>query len=130
MAAARDGRVVLDWADGTHEFRLAWADLIRLQESCDAGPAWIYEQMANGRWTLEMVEQVILNGLIGAGMPGAQARRLVQQWVHGFPPMQSLLPARTILGVALMGAPEGDDDAPGKFPAAAMSDGATSRAAS
>lgn len=108
---SRDARIDLDWADGAHVFRLAWAQLGELQDKCDAGPYMILKRLEDGSWRIEDVSNVIRLGLIGGGMPPAEALKLVRRYVEARPPMENVIPAHVIMTAALLGAP---DDAPGE----------------
>jgi len=86
----RSARVELDWGDGTYTFRLAWGQLVELQEKCDAGPYVILQRLQTGAW------------------------QKTRAYVEAFPPMENLMPAQGILAAALMGArdePVGEDGA-------------------
>jgi hypothetical protein len=103
---ARDASVAIDWADGTYQFRLAWGELAKLQEACDAGPQVVYNRLHGEAWRIEDIASVIRLGLIGGGMEPAEALRKVRAYVESRPPMENLLTAQAILSVALLGAPE------------------------
>jgi hypothetical protein len=102
----RDARIELDWADGTYPFRLPWGQLAELQEKCDAGPYVILQRLHNGTWRIEDIANVIRLGLIGGGMPPAEALKKTRAYVEERPPMENVVPAQAILGIALMGAPD------------------------
>ncbi|KAA9369563.1 gene transfer agent family protein [Ochrobactrum quorumnocens] len=103
---SRDASISLDFADGTHKFRLAWGQLAELQESCDAGPYIIYERLNNRTWRLNDIRETIRIGLIGGGMTPPAALTLVRRYVEERPPLETLPYAKAILSVALIGAPE------------------------
>ncbi|MCZ7451034.1 gene transfer agent family protein [Agrobacterium rhizogenes] len=111
----RSARIELDWGDGTYTFRLAWGQLIELQEKCDAGPYVILQRLQTGAWQIEDISNVIRLGLIGGGMTAVDALKKTRAYVEAFPPMDNLLPAQGILAAALMGAP---DEAVGEADAA------------
>lgn len=103
---SRDARVDLDWADGTHTFRLAWGQLVELQEKCDAGPYVVLDRIFRGQWKMEDITNVIRLGLIGGGMPPVDALKKVRAYVEDRPPLESVPFAQAILSAGLMGAPE------------------------
>lgn len=103
---SRDGRIELDWADGTHSFRLGWGQLAELQEKTDAGPFVVLQRLHNGQWRVEDVSHVIRLGLIGGGMEPAKALAKVRAYVEARPPMENVLPAQAILSAAVIGAPD------------------------
>lgn len=120
---SRDARIELDWADGTHSFRLAWGQLIELQEQCGAGPYVVLQRLATGQWKMQDISQVIRLGLIGGGMEPAKALKLVRDYVESRPPLENVMLARGVLGTALHGAP---DESPGEAKGEAESASTTS----
>lgn len=121
---SRDAKIgPLDWADGSYEFRLAWGQLIELQELCDAGPFVILDRLSRGTWRMGDIGHTIRLGLIGGGAKPEDALRLVRNYVESRPPMENVMMARGILGVGLQGAP---DEKPGEAEGEAESDTTTS----
>lgn len=110
---SRDASIGLDWADGNYTFRLAWGELIKLQEACDAGPYIVLRRLTTGAWKVEDISSVIRLGLIGGGQTPEKALRLVRDYVETRPPLENLMMARGILAVAIQGAP---DEQPGEAP--------------
>ena len=114
---SRHGDVTLDWADGEYTFRLAWGQLIAVQEACDAGPAHILHRLQTGAWRVQDIEAVLLHGLLGGGVPRDRARMLMRSFVHNAPLAENVAVAQAVLLAALLGAPEAEDAAelpPGK----------------
>lgn len=110
---ARDARIELDWADGTYAFRLAWGQLVELQEKCDAGPYVVLNRLYGGQWKVEDIANVIRLGLIGGGTKPADALRLTRAYVEAYPPLDNVLIAQAVLAAGLQGAPEekvGEDE--------------------
>lgn len=110
----RSARLELDWGDGTYEFRLAWGQLIELQEKCDAGPYIVLQRLQTGAWQMQDISNVIRLGLIGGGLSAIEALKKTRAYVEAFPPLDNLMPAQAILAAALMGAPDetvGEGDA-------------------
>lgn len=103
---SRNASVELDFGDATYAFRLAWAQLIELQERCDAGPYVVLNRLYNGQWKVEDISNVIRLGLIGGGMTPVDALKKVRAYVEERPPLENVLIAQAILAVALQGAPE------------------------
>lgn len=108
---SRDGGLELPWADGDYTFRLAWAELIKLQEAVDAGPFVVLERLGNGQWKVEEISHTIRLALVGGGTEPAKALRLVRDYVESRPPLENLMLARGILAVALHGPA---DETPGE----------------
>lgn len=123
----RDARIALDWADGHYEFRLAWGQLIELQEQCDAGPFVVLNRLTSGQWRMQDIGHTIRLGLIGGGLEPAKALKLTRDYVESRPPLENLMLARGILAAALMGAP---DEPPGEAQGEAASGSTTSPTAS
>lgn len=105
---SRDASVALDWADGTYQFRLAWAQIGELQEKCNAGPFEILRRLSAGTWRVEDISNVLRLGLIGGGMEPIKALKLVRSYVEDRPPMENLLHAQAVISAGLMGAPDED----------------------
>jgi hypothetical protein len=103
---ARDARVDLDWADGTFSFRLAWWQLVELQEKTGCGPYVVFGRLNTGQWRMEDITHVIRLGLIGGGMDPASALQKVRTYVEDRPPLENVLMAQAILSAGLHGAPE------------------------
>lgn len=107
----RDASIELDWADGTYAFRLAWGELEKLQEACDAGPYVILGRLNDGSWRIGDISNVIRLGLIGGGMTPVEALTKTREYVERRPPVENLIFAQAILSAGLIGAPE---EQPGK----------------
>jgi hypothetical protein len=108
---SRDASIELDWADGRHTFRLAWGELIKLQEACDAGPMVVLHRLTGSAWRLEDISATIRLGLIGGGATPEAALKLVRDYVEARPPLENLMLAQGILSVAVVGPP---DEPPGE----------------
>lgn len=104
----RNASVTLAWGDGDYVFRLAWGQLIMLQEACDAGPFVILQRLADSTWRVGDISHVIRIGLIGGGMKPTDALKLVRTYVEDRPPLENLLTAQAILAAGVMGAPDED----------------------
>lgn len=112
---SRDAAIDLDWADGTYRFRLGWGELAELQEKTDAGPYVVLHRLHSHQWRIEDISNVVRLGLIGGGMPPADALKKVRMYVEQRPPLESHQFALAILTAGLLGAPEepvGEPDAP------------------
>jgi hypothetical protein len=103
---ARDASITLDWADGTFSFRLAWGELEKLQEACDAGPYVILNRLVDSTWRIGDISNVIRLGLIGGGMTPVEALTKTREYVEKRPPVENLMFAQAILSVGLVGSPE------------------------
>jgi hypothetical protein len=120
---SRDGSIDLDFADGTYHFRLAWGELSKLQEACNAGPYVVLDRLISGRWRVEDIGEVVRLGLIGGGLEPVKALKLVREYVQDRPPLESLVLAQRVLGAAVVGVAE---EEVGKKSAAADREGSES----
>ena len=75
---SRTARISAEFGGEERDFRLAWGELIELQEKRDAGPAVMLARLSLGQWQLQDVTETIRLGLVGGGMDSAQAARLVR----------------------------------------------------
>ena len=76
----------------------------------------LLNRLTGDTWLVADISSVIRLGLIGGGMPSAEARMKVRTYVESDPPLEILALAQKILIVGLNGAP---DEVVGKKPAAA-----------
>lgn len=108
----RNGVVEFDFGDGSHRFRLALGELEELQEKTGVGPFMLMQRMITGEWRTQDVVQTLRLGLIGGGMPPADALRLVRRYVEQRSDwLNNAASARLVIFAAVAGAPE---EAPGK----------------
>lgn len=106
--------VTFDWADDTYTFKLGLKQLDDLQEACDAGPEVIRDRIAESKPNVRDLREVIRLGLIGGGMPAANALKLVRKYVDEVARAENYLPAFAILNASIVGSP---DDPVGKLQA-------------
>ncbi len=109
---SRDAKIELDWADGTHTFRLGFGQLVELQEKTGCGPQFLLQRLADRRWMVEDIAEIIRIGLIGGGMKPDRALSLVRIYVKERLPLENLPIAFAILSAGLKGAPDEDEDQP------------------
>ncbi len=111
-AENRNGRIELDFADGTYGFRLAIGELEELQEKTGVGPYVLLKRLLTQEWLIDDVRQTIRLGLIGGGVDPIPAKKLVERYVDQRSDwMTNAMLAQAIVSAALVGAPE---EAPGK----------------
>lgn len=113
---SRTGKVTLPWGDGEYEFRLAYKQLLLLQEECDAGPAFMANRLReqDADWRVKDIRETIRLGLMGAGMSQADALTKITRFVDSVPLEENRLVAWVILKTAIVGAP--DEPILGKAP--------------
>ncbi|MEZ0212435.1 MAG: gene transfer agent family protein [Xanthobacteraceae bacterium] len=107
----RDGKLTRTVAGETCVFRLAWAQLIDMQDALDAGPFVVLQRLESAAWKVSDVTVVLALGLIGGGMDVPSAAERVGEWVSaesGILPFENALLARAVLSAGLVGAPEED----------------------
>ena len=85
LYGTRDGSITRFFGDDEHEFRLAWKQLIELQEKRNCGPAIIMQHLLSGEWMVEDIREVIRVGLIGGGMTPGNALNMVRTYVEERP---------------------------------------------
>lgn len=108
----RNGRIELDFADGTYGFRLAIGELEELQEKTGVGPYALLRRLLANDWRVEDVTQTIRLGLIGGGKEPVAALNLVRRYVEQRSDwLNNAMLAQAIVSAALVGAPE---EEPGK----------------
>jgi len=108
---SRTGRISAEFAGEERDFRLAWGELMELQEKRDAGPSMVLARLSLNQWQLQDVTETIKLGLVGGGMDTAAAAKLVRQHVEQRPfelgGVDGLVVlAVKILAAALHGAPD------------------------
>lgn len=117
---SRDGSIDLDFADGTYHFRLAWGELIKLQEACDAGPYVVLDRLLTGRWRMQDISETLRLGLIGGGLEPVKAVKVIRDYVETRVPLESLVFAQRVLGAAII--PPAEEDVGKKAEAASQQD--------
>jgi hypothetical protein len=102
---SRDGSISFVYGDGEHRFRLAIGGLRELEEKCKAGCQEIFLRIAHGRWRIDDLRETIRLGLIGGGMPPAEAHILMTRYFDPpeRPKLEAVEPAMRILQAALVG---------------------------
>lgn len=112
-----------EWQGGEHDFCLAAiGNILQLEQTCGDGIAKIYARLASSTWGINDVREPIRLGLIGAGMPPADAIKLVKIAVDENPKgmAPSVMLAMAIIEAVLVGVP---DDPVGKPEAAGAATG-------
>lgn len=99
-------RIELAWPGGVHVFALPIGRLRAVQTDCDAGPAWILQQIVMGQWRIDQLISVLRHGLAGGGMPDAEARDLVMKMVDLHPWARFVETAHRVILAAIVGVEE------------------------
>jgi hypothetical protein len=79
---SRTAKIVAEFGGDEYDFCLRWGELIELQESRDAGPAWILSKFSANTWQVQDVSEILRLGLIGGGMEAGKARKLIRNHVE------------------------------------------------
>lgn len=98
-----DGSIAFPWGDGDQRFRLPIAQLIELQDKCNAGPAEILARLSGISWRVQDVRETIRLGLIGGGKSAIDALVLVSRYVVDGAWLENKDAARVIIMAALAG---------------------------
>lgn len=107
---SRDASILLNFLDGEdYNFRLAWGQIIKLQEVRNAGPFMVYARLHGTEWLVEDVREVIRLGFIGGGMDEKKAKAMVIEYVENRPLIQSLPIAQQIMKTAIVGPPDEEE---------------------
>lgn len=110
----RNARITEYFGDSEYDFRLAYGQLLELQEKTGMGPFALYRRFIADDWGVADIFETIRLGLIGGGMIPREAFRLSKKYVQGDVPTAWLNLARIVLIAALHGAPEEDAKPRGK----------------
>lgn len=100
---SRDATVHLVFAGDERTFKLGYANLLAIQDACNAGVFDIFDRLLSGRARAEDATEPVRIGLIGAGVDPKIAKRMVEE--NSFPLQEISLVALAIIGVALQGDP-------------------------
>lgn len=80
---SRHGEVTINCWDGTYTFRLAWGEIIKIQEACDAGAYHVADRLIDGvNLYAQYIREPLRIGLIGGGMSQMDALKTVQTHVE------------------------------------------------
>lgn len=111
-----DGSITLVWGDGENKFRFAIGQFRELQEKINhrrlaigaplVGPMSLLNLLKSSDAWPDDVRDVLRIGLVGGGMPVADAHRKLVNYFDSAPPLEHMLPAFTVLLAGLAGAPE------------------------
>ena len=85
------------WAGGEHDFKLTIGDLRALQDKPGRGPEGILSRLATRTWHVDEAVETVRLGLIGAGMPRDEAKRLVNLVLDRDPLVEFRLTAFEVL---------------------------------
>lgn len=105
-----DASVDLEWAGDLRKFRLPIAQLVALEDACDMGCGEILGSLAL-TWRIRTVKHILRLALMGGGMEGVKAARIVDENVVEGRLMEAVVMAKAVLTTALVGRP---DDRVGK----------------
>lgn len=89
------------WADGTYTFRLTVKGILELEEKCSAPFGKIFTRLNSGQYAVNDIIETIRIGLIGGGMPAADAKKLVDR--YAIPVSENYNIARLIVLASMFG---------------------------
>lgn len=89
-------------------FRLPIGRLRALQERTDAGPPELLRRYVTQTWRIDDVREPILQGLIGGGMPQAEATKLVQAFFDDTPVEPHITIAQAVVAACIVGVEDED----------------------
>lgn len=105
--------LTLDWAGKERLFRLKFGDVMDLEEACGEAIGAIFIRVVGGQFKASFVYHTIRIGLIGAGMPVMDAKRLLADHFDARPYMDNASVAGEILAALMTGVePSDNEDAP------------------
>lgn len=105
-------QITIPWADGEYAFDLKLGNVRAVEEKTGLGLVEIYESLHSGKWKVDHIREVLLQGLLGGGFAVDGARKLILKWVDNRPAQEGLLPAQSIILAWLVGAPQGKTKTP------------------
>lgn len=109
---SRDASIFAPFGDGEYKFRLAWGELVKLQEALDVGPLFLFNRLGGVEWRVQDIAETLRWGLIGGGTKPADASKLIELYVKGMPPIDNLSLALRVLAASLNGAPDETQEMP------------------
>lgn len=100
-----DPQLTTTWAGQDVTFRLGTGEIIRLQDkAAPDGPWAAFDALRSGRCRLELVHEVIAQGLIGGGKSANEAAKFIKDAVETSFPDERRMLALSILANWLTGA--------------------------
>lgn len=107
---SRDGSILLTFPDGDdYNCRLAWGQIIKIQEARNAGPFAIYMRLHGADWLIEDIREVIRWGLIGGGMDPVKAKKMILEYIEDRAPFHNLALAQAIIKAGILGPPDEEE---------------------
>ena len=103
---SRDASISLTWAGDERLFRLGIDQCLALEERRKCSLYEIMERLGGRKWFIDDLREPLRLGLIGGGMDGAPARKLVEKHVTAGNLMPHALPAHAVVLAAIHGVPD------------------------
>ena len=122
--------VELEFADGDYLFKLPLKRLAELEDKCGAGIGAIYKRLALHEYSNTDIREIVRLGLIGGGLTGLEAAKLIERYVDDVMPRDALYDlAKAVFAACMHGysPPEDQKKPAGKRKAAKETPGSTSR---
>jgi hypothetical protein len=102
---SRDATIELTFAGDVRTFKLAIENVLAIEDACACGITEIAARLSSQTWRTRDVTEAIRIGLVGAGVEGLIAKRLVEEHVVPGRLMEHALIAQAIVMAALVGDP-------------------------
>lgn len=120
----RHAAIDLDWAGGSHTFRLGLAEIEELEAAVDMSVFLLHAAMAAPVpfARLRHYSETIRLGLIGGGMVPVEARLLVGRYVDERPLAESVALGQVVLRAAMERVYTSEEEPPGERTAPRSSD--------
>lgn len=110
-----DPTLEIEWAGELRIFRLGTGEIIRLQDKAAPDGPWVaFDKMRTANCRVDLIHEVIRQGLIGGGVSANEAARFIKESVETTRPDERRALAVQILATWLTGA----ETLPKKAPAA------------
>lgn len=77
--------VTLEFGDGEYLFKLPLKMIAELQDKCGAGIGAIYRRVLTGDYRGEDLVETVRCGLVGGGLTGIEARKLIERYCDVWP---------------------------------------------
>jgi len=102
---AYDPTLEIEWAGEFRIFRLGTGEIIRLQDkAAPDGPWAAFDALRNARCKIDLIHEVIRQGLIGAKVSANDAAKFIKDAVETTPPDERRMLALAIMANWLTGA--------------------------
>lgn len=85
MTEYKSCEVMLEFGDGEYLFKLPLKMIAELQDKCGAGIGTIFRRVLTGEYRGEDLVETVRCGLVGGGLAGPDARKLIDRYCDSWP---------------------------------------------